>query len=198
MFCSWSNITALNKYTFRTINCTTSSLITLHLYKNNITEVRNVHFNTLIHLKHIFLNHNNIKTVNRLLFFNNTKLEYINLSHNRITSNFFLYIDGLPSLKYLDVSYNSLSLLNQTVFENYIIQVTNDNTKELNISGSEFRCGCDMKWISDLRYVIFIKVHYLAKDVCIPCLLFKQKVNQLKENCQVINNLMCDIKGWII
>ena len=185
IYCSEHNIKALDKYAFRTINCTTSSLTHLSLYKNNITEVRTVHFSTLINLTHIYLNFNKIITVNRLLFVNNKKLEYITFSYNRIVSNFFLNIDALSLLQYLDLGYNSLSLLNISVFENYIKQVTNDKTRELVINGSEFRCGCDMKWISDLGYIDFITITYLATDECMPCLLFNQK-------CSKNINVMCN------
>ena len=189
MQCSFSYIIVLDKYAFRTINCTTSSLILLNLYKNNITEVLNVHFSSLINLNRIFLNSNTIITVNRLLFVNNQKLEYINLAHNRIVSNFFLNIDALSSLTYLDVSYNSLYLLNQSVFENFI-KKANNYDKRLVVSGNTFRCGSEMKWISDLEHIDFITIIYLATDVCMPCVLFN-------ENCLENNYLMSD-KGWII
>ena len=190
MYCIKNNIKELDKYAFRTINCNTSSLTLLSLYNNNITEVLNVHFSTLINLTRIYLNFNKIITVNRLLFVNNKKLEYIDFSYNLITRNFFLNIDALSSLQYLDLGYNSLSLLNKSVFENYIKKVTKDNTRELVISGSEFRCGCDMKWISDLENIDFIHITYVATDKCMPCLLYNQK-------CAVNNTLMCD-KGCII
>ena len=190
MDCSGNNIKALDKYAFKTINCKTNSLKWLSLYNNDITEVLNVHFSTLINLTHIYLNSNKIITVNRLLFVNNKKLEYINLSYNLIKTNFFLNIDALSSLQYLDLGYNSLSLLNQSVFENYIKQVTKDNTRKLVISGSNFRCGFDMKWISDLENIIFIPITYLDTDKCMPCLLFNQKC--------AVNNIVMRDKGWII
>ena len=125
----------------------------INLCLNNITEVLNIHFSTLLNLNIIYLNSNKIITVNRLLFINNIKLEYINFSYNRIVSNFFLNIDVLQSLKYLDVGYNSLSLLNQSVFENFIKQDNKDDSISLVLSGNKFRCGSEMKWISDLGYI---------------------------------------------
>ena len=185
------NIKYLPDHSFRIINnCITNSITLLDLFNNRIEVVLNVHFSTLSNLTHIYLNSNIIITVNRLLFVNNKKLEYINLSYNRIVSNFFLYIDSLSSLQFLDLGYNSLSLLNKSVFENYIKKVNKDDTRALIISGSELRCGHDMRWISDLGNIDFINITYLATYECMPCLLFNQK-------CPVNSNLMYD-KGWII
>ena len=155
---------------FKTDNCKYNSITQLNLFFNNISDIRYIHFSSLVNLTRINLNRNLIRTVNRLVFSNNKKLKYINLSYNKIT-NYFLNIDHLASLNYLDISHNGVTSLNLSLFKTYVQRGNDLGVRHLVLSNNSLTCTCDMLWLADLELSYNLTITYLYTDKCIYCLL---------------------------
>lgn len=123
------SITQIEQSTFTK----SQNLKKLNMAFNNIQQLLNGVFETLIKLKIIILKNNNINTIEENVFSKLNKLVYLNLAFNKITH--MNWVSSLTKIKYLTLNKNSISSLprnNETLKELKLLNLADTKLNSIN------------------------------------------------------------------
>ena len=197
--CTHANIININNNTFIIENCNRNDSGILHLILdfNEISELDNILFKSLINLTFISLKNNKIRVIHNLLFRYNEKLRFINLCDNLITK-FYINLETLPYLEFLNLEQNKLTTLNQSLFKHFIVKDNKPNNRTLRLNNNQFMCDCNMSWVTELGNISNINITLSDNDVCISYNITLTCWFDYREDiCPLYNKSICHT-GYII